>query len=46
LRRKEYSICVAGGESKHRVIRAGLRAGYFNVLITDEKAASYLLKNG
>jgi len=46
LRQKEYSICVAGGESKHRVLRAGLRAGYFNVLITDEKAASYLLKNG
>ncbi len=45
LRRKEYSICVAGGESKHRVVRAGLRAGYFNVLITDEKAASYLLQN-
>jgi deoxyribonucleoside regulator len=46
LRRKEYSICIAGGESKHRVIRAGLRARYFNVLITDEKAASYLLQNG
>jgi deoxyribonucleoside regulator len=46
LRRKEFSICVAGGESKHRVIGAGLRAGYFNVLITDEKAASYLLQNG
>lgn len=46
LRRKEYSICIAGGESKHRVILAGLRAGYFNVLITEEKAASYLLQNG
>src|SRR5262249_33497970 len=45
LRRKDYSICVAGGKSKHRVVRAGLRAGYFNVLITDEKTASYLLHN-
>jgi deoxyribonucleoside regulator len=43
LRRKDFSICVAGGKSKHRVVRAGLRAGYFNVLITDEKTASYLL---
>jgi deoxyribonucleoside regulator len=45
LRRKHFSICVAGGKSKHRVVRAGLRAGYFNVLITDEKTASYLLQN-
>jgi deoxyribonucleoside regulator len=45
LRRKDFSICVAGGKSKHRVVRAGLRAGYFNVLITDEKTASYLLQN-
>jgi deoxyribonucleoside regulator len=44
LRRKDFSICVAGGKSKHRVVRAGLRAGYFNVLITDEKTASYLLQ--
>jgi deoxyribonucleoside regulator len=45
LRRKDFSICVAGGKSKHRVVRAGLRARYFNVLITDEKTASYLLQN-
>jgi deoxyribonucleoside regulator len=45
LRQKDFSICVAGGKSKHRVVRAGLRAGYFNVLITDEKTASYLLQS-
>jgi deoxyribonucleoside regulator len=45
LRQKNFSICVAGGKSKHRVVRAGLRAGYFNVLITDEKTASYLLQS-
>jgi deoxyribonucleoside regulator len=43
LQRKEYSICVAGGRTKHAVVRAGLRASYMNVLITDEKTALFLL---
>jgi deoxyribonucleoside regulator len=45
LRRKGYSICVAGGKAKHAVIRAGLRAGYMNVLITDERSAAFLLRS-
>jgi deoxyribonucleoside regulator len=44
LHRKDYSICVAGGKSKHSAVRSGLRARYFNVLITDEKTATYLLE--
>jgi deoxyribonucleoside regulator len=44
LRKKEYSICVAGGKAKHQVVRAGLSAGYMNVLITDDKTAAFLLR--
>jgi deoxyribonucleoside regulator len=44
LRDKECSICVAGGKSKHAAVRAGLIAGYYNVLVTDEQTASFLLK--
>jgi deoxyribonucleoside regulator len=43
LRNKRYSIVVAGGREKLKVIRAGLLARYFNVLITDEKTATNLL---
>ena len=43
LREKEFSIAVAGGKEKLKVIRAGLLARYFNVLITDEKTATNLL---
>jgi deoxyribonucleoside regulator len=45
LRQKEYSICVAGGRTKHAVLRAGIHARYMNVLITDEKSALYLLRS-
>ena len=44
LRDKECSICVAGGKSKHAAVRAGLIARYYNVLVTDEQTASFLLK--
>jgi deoxyribonucleoside regulator len=44
LRDKHCSICVAGGKSKHAVVRAGLIAGYYNVLVTDEQTANFLLK--
>jgi deoxyribonucleoside regulator len=44
LRDKECSICVAGGRSKHAAVRAGLIARYYNVLVTDEQTASFLLK--
>jgi deoxyribonucleoside regulator len=45
LRKKAYSICVAGGKGKHQVVRAGLTAGYMNVLITDDKTAAFLLRS-
>jgi deoxyribonucleoside regulator len=44
LRDKECSICVAGGKSKHAAVRAGLIARYYNVLVTDEQTANFLLK--
>jgi deoxyribonucleoside regulator len=40
---REFSIGVAAGESKHAVVRACLRAGYANVLVTDERTALFLL---
>lgn len=36
-------IGVAGGERKHAAIRAVLRGGWLNGLITDQKTAEYLL---
>jgi deoxyribonucleoside regulator len=42
LKKTKYAIAVAGGETKKEVIRAGLRGGYFNVLITDEDTAEFL----
>jgi deoxyribonucleoside regulator len=44
LRDKECSICVAGGKSKHAAVRAGLIARYYNVLVTDEQTATFLLR--
>lgn len=44
LKNKEYSIAVAGGLDKVECIRAALRGGYANVLITDEDAGRELLK--
>jgi deoxyribonucleoside regulator len=43
LRKKPIWMCVSGGASKHLVLRAALRASYFNVLISDEKTAEFLL---
>ena len=43
LRKKEYSIAVAGGKEKLPAVLAGLRSGVFNILITDEYIASNLL---
>ena len=42
LRKKEYSIAVAGGKEKLPAVQAGLRSGVFNILITDEYIASNL----
>jgi len=45
LRKKPYSIAVAGGKEKLRAIRAGLRGQLFNILITDEWVAEELLRD-
>lgn len=46
LRDKAFSIGVCVGASKHQVARACLRAGYVNVLATDEATARFLLEHG
>lgn len=41
---KKRVICIAGGARKVRAIRAALKGGYFNVLITDYATAATLLE--
>ncbi|WP_312034322.1 sugar-binding transcriptional regulator [Actinoplanes sp. TBRC 11911] len=45
LRQVPRRVGVAGGERKYRAIRAALRGGWLNVLITDQETATELLKN-
>ena len=40
---REFSIGVAAGRAKHAIALACLRAGYLNVLVTDEETALFLL---
>jgi deoxyribonucleoside regulator len=42
-RQREFSIGIAAGENKRAIALACLRAGYINVLVTDEDTAVYLL---
>ncbi|WP_245197148.1 sugar-binding transcriptional regulator [Labrys sp. LIt4] len=42
-RERKFSIGVAAGKSKQPVTLACLRAGYVNVLVTDEETARFLL---
>ncbi|MDQ0393287.1 sugar-binding transcriptional regulator [Labrys monachus] len=42
-RERKFSIGVAAGKSKHAIALACLRAGYLNVLVTDEQTARFLL---
>lgn len=42
-RARELSIGVAAGQAKHTITLACLRAGYINVLVTDEQTALFLL---
>ena len=39
-----YVIAIAGGEHKREAIEAALAKPYFNVLVTDERIARYLLE--
>jgi DNA-binding transcriptional regulator LsrR (DeoR family) len=43
LKKTPWSLAVAGGEEKHHVIKAALKGGLFNVLVTDIDTARYLL---
>jgi deoxyribonucleoside regulator len=43
-RSRAFSIGVATGPAKHAVTLACLRAGYLNVLVTDEQTALFLLE--
>lgn len=42
IKRKKYSIAVAGGKDKINAIKAAIKGKLFNVLITDELVASQL----
>lgn len=46
LKQVPRRVGVAGGERKYRAIRAALRGGWLNVLITDQATATELLKPG
>ena len=43
IKKKPYSIVVAGGQEKLSIIRAGLNGRCFNVLVTDEWTARQLI---
>jgi len=45
LKKKQYSIAVAGGKEKLAAIQAGLNGKWFNSLITDEWIATELLRD-
>lgn len=46
LKKLPTSALVAGGEDKTTAVRAAIRGGYFNALITDESTAERLLDMG
>ncbi len=45
IKKKPYSIAVAGGKEKLAAIQAGLKGKWFNSLITDEWVATELLRD-
>jgi len=46
LRRIPERLCVAGGPRKIEVLRAALVGGYVTTLVTDEKSARALMRDG
>jgi DNA-binding transcriptional regulator LsrR (DeoR family) len=40
-----YSVLVSGGQEKQTAIRAAIRGGYVNVLVTDASTARQLIEN-
>lgn len=45
LRKIPQRLAVAGGKLKQEVVLAALRGGFVTTLVTDERAAAYLLEN-
>ena len=45
LRDKPRAVAVSAGRAKHTVVLTCLRAGYINVLVTDEPTARYALEH-
>lgn len=45
LRRADRRLGVGGGPSKYRAVRAALRGGWINVLVTDSITAQWLLEH-
>lgn len=45
LRRADRRLGVGGGPSKYRAVRAALRGGWINVLVTDSTTAQWLLEH-
>ncbi len=45
LKKIPQRMAIAGGELKQEVVLAALRGGFITTLITDERAAAYLLEN-
>ena len=44
IKKIKRRVAVAGGKNKHSAIKAALKGGYINVLITDLDTSRYLLK--
>ncbi len=45
LKEIPYSVLASGGQEKHTAIRAAIRGGYVNVLVTDANTARQLIEN-
>jgi DNA-binding transcriptional regulator LsrR (DeoR family) len=45
LKKVPRRIAVAGGDQKHKAIKASIKGGFINTLITDSQTASYLIKS-
>ena len=46
MKQVKRSIGVAGGERKHVAIRAAIRGGWINILVTDYETAKFLVEQG
>lgn len=44
IRKKEYSIAIAGGKSKFKAVLGALKGKYLNTLIIDKETANWLIE--